>query len=468
MNVRDLGIGEEHLLSLRRNCHYGEREEGASQLLVGVSRIGRDAWTGEAETRLTVHRAMAIRSERMRRTDRSVTWRTDEFVRLLRAARLEGLEPGICHTHPCGAVGFSAQDDANERELVDLAQRRNGPEASLTSLLLEASGRVRARVWSSPDVTPQTLTVREVGKRLVRWLGRDEGSVGVPTFLHRQQLAIGAEAVEELQSLRVGVVGCGGTGSAVATMLARLGVGRLLLIDHDVICETNLNRLHGGRRSDVEAKRQKTEVLSDYISGMGLGTEVATMTTTVSEADCRDGLKGCDVLFGCTDDHWGRALMNSLAFFYLIPVIDMGLGVDVDQGGRLKQLTGRITVLRPGTPCLICRRRINPRRAHDEMLRHRSPVEYARRAKEGYVTDTDVATPAMVTFTTEIACSAINELLAAVTGIRREGWAAERTTRYDLDKTRRTGKKPNPSCPICQSQEYWGLADVEPFLDQVG
>ena len=468
LRLRDIGIAEEQLLALRHNCHYGEVAEGASQLLLGVSRIGRDPWSGKPEGRLTVHRPVEIRTHGMRRTATSVTWRTDDFVRLLRAARLEGLQPGICHTHPGGAVGFSEQDDANERELIDLAQRRNGHKACLTSMLLEASGNLRARVWKSPECAPETLVVRELGSRLVRWPGQDEELVEVPTFLQRQELAIGSQAVQELRGLRVGVVGCGGTGSAVATMLARLGIQRLLLIDHDEIGETNLNRLHGGRRSDVEAGRRKTEVLLEYITSLGLGTKVATLVSAVSEVDCRDGLKSCDVVFGCTDDHWGRMLLNRLAFFYLIPVIDTGLGVDVDERGRLRQLSGRVTVLRPGTPCLICRRHINPRRAHDEMLRHRSKDEYEKRAKQGYVTDTEVATPAMVTFTTETACSAINELLAAVTGTRRDGWAAERTTRYDLDKTRRTGTKADPLCSVCQSQEYWGAGDVDPFLDQIG
>ena len=468
MIFRDLGVVDSDLLSLRRNCFQGESEEGASQMLCGVSRIQRNPWTWEEERRLTIHRAVAIRTDRMRRRVSSVTWKTDEFVRLLAAARTEGLQPGICHTHPRGSSGFSSQDDANERELIDLALRRNGDGTCLVSLLLEGHGGVRARVWTSPDDVPATLTVREVGERLVRWPGEHEQSVQVPAFLDRQELAIGSEAAKELRSLRAGVVGCGGTGSAVATMLARLGVLQLILIDDDLICESNLNRLHGGRRSDVEAGRKKTEVLKNYINEMGIGTQVAAVVAAVSEAKCRDALRSCDVVFGCTDDHWGRSLLNRLAFFYLIPVVDLGLGVDLDDKGRLRQLSGRVTVLRPGTACLICRRHINARRSHDEMLRHRDPEEYERRAKEGYVTDADVATPAMVTFTTEIACAAINEMLAALTGTRRGGWAAERTTRYDLDKTRRTGTKADAACSICQSDGYWGLGDVDPFLDQIG
>src|SRR3712207_6906598 len=47
----------------------------------------------------------------------------------------------------------------------------------------------------------------------------------------------------DLRKLRIGIVGCGGTGSAVAMLLARLGVGQLALFDNDIVDQTNLNRL---------------------------------------------------------------------------------------------------------------------------------------------------------------------------------------------------------------------------------
>ena len=55
-------------------------------------------------------------------------------------------------------------------------------------------------------------------------------------------------AKNALQMLRVGVVGLGGTGSAVAQQLAHLGVTKYTLIDRDDIDVTNLNRLIGARR----------------------------------------------------------------------------------------------------------------------------------------------------------------------------------------------------------------------------
>lgn len=64
----------------------------------------------------------------------------------------------------------------------------------------------------------------------------------MPDWLQRTELLLGAEAVTCLQNARVAVLGLGGVGGAAAEGLCRAGVGHLMLIDHDTIDITNLNR----------------------------------------------------------------------------------------------------------------------------------------------------------------------------------------------------------------------------------
>lgn len=73
--------------------------------------------------------------------------------------------------------------------------------------------------------------------------------------------------------LTVGVVGCGGTGSAVVQLLNRLGVGRMIVIDDDVVEVSNLNRLHGATMQDAQKKAAKVRVVADEVlrSGLGVG-----------------------------------------------------------------------------------------------------------------------------------------------------------------------------------------------------
>ena len=203
-------------------------------------------------------------------------------------------------------------------------------------------------------------------------------------------------------------------------LLARLGVGQLALFDDDIIVDvTNLNRLHGARRADADAMRPKVEVVAREITEHGLGVRAVPIRHWIGDPLCRDALKAGDVIFGCTDDHDGRLLLNRLAYFYLIPVIDMGLAIDPKPNrSGLRDLTGRITVLFPEAPCLLCRGIVDPVAARDEELRRRAPEEYERRKREAYVHGSGDPAPAVVTFTTATACLAVDELLQALTGFR--------------------------------------------------
>ncbi len=62
------------------------------------------------------------------------------------------------------------------------------------------------------------------------------------SIFHRTQLLLGAEAMEKLKKSRVAIFGLGGVGGYVAEALARSGVSRLELIDHDTISPSNINR----------------------------------------------------------------------------------------------------------------------------------------------------------------------------------------------------------------------------------
>ena len=61
-------------------------------------------------------------------------------------------------------------------------------------------------------------------------------------WLAREQLLIGEENIQKLNSSTVAVFGCGGVGSYAVEAMARAGIGNIVLIDGDVVDETNINR----------------------------------------------------------------------------------------------------------------------------------------------------------------------------------------------------------------------------------
>lgn len=58
----------------------------------------------------------------------------------------------------------------------------------------------------------------------------------------RTELLIGKENIEKLNKSKVAIFGIGGVGSFVVEGLARAGIGNFVLIDHDIVSETNINR----------------------------------------------------------------------------------------------------------------------------------------------------------------------------------------------------------------------------------
>lgn len=466
---------EDQYNTLRIHCNVGGTREGACQILCGASSADVDPWNDDGkyrlEMRLTVHRIVPLPPSQVRASEKAVSWDMDCFIGLLRLAREEELHPGICHSHPRSAPAFSHQDDENESHLRDLVRRRNrGREQVLVSVLFRGDRWIDARVWDSQG-RPQPVPVRILGSQFVE-ASRPQDLPGTQVgqgFLQRQMLAVGEDTVARLQHLRVGVIGCGGTGSAVVELLARAGIGRLLLVDPDTVSESNLNRLFGSTRSDVNARRAKVDLLKDHVDRMGLGARVATRQSRLADAATAKLLRVCDVVFGCTDDHLGRLILNRIAYFYFLPVIDLGISVDPRSPDKPARISGRVTVLRPGIACLLCRGVVSPRRAREQGLRHNRPTDYDQQVKEGYITDSDTPTPVVGTFTTETATAGVNELLAGVADLRgSKGWTSERTIRYDIDRCRPTGCMPRDGCPVCSDMDDWGRGDTEPFLDLAG
>ncbi len=440
--------------------------EGAAYVLYRRAQIASDPWNRTSHTKLLVREFIPI--EPTSASSAHVTWKTDSFVAMLQRARNEDLVLGIAHSHPSGFDQFSQQDDDNERELLRTACNRNGQDAQLVSLLLTAEGQMRARVWQYPKHESVVRTITVIGERIqVHAPGRPAASS--PVFA-RQALAFGSALTSTLKLLRVAVIGCGGTGSATAPLLARAGVGQLLLIDDDIVDITNLNRLHGATQEDADAMRPKVEVVAREIARMGLGCRVKPMRGWVNDPAVREALKSCDVVFCCTDDHSGRVFLNRLAYFYLAPVFDMGLAMAVakEPATGMADISARVTTIMPPEPCLLCRGAVDLEIARSEDLKRKNPEEFERRKREAYVRGEGNPNPAVVTFTTETACMAVNELLNRIVGYRKRSMGSEVRRRFLFSEDRATSAPVRHSCPVCGTNDFWGIGDVDPFLDLVG
>ncbi len=165
-----------------------------------------------------------------------------------------------------------------------------------------------------------------------------------------RQSFLGADSDRILHELTVGYVGLGGGGSHVAQQAAHLGIGGHVLVDPDIIEDTNLNRLVSGTAKDVEVKRLKVDIAERTIRGVLPQARIKKCLVSWQEA--LDELKGCDVIVGGLDSVVAKDDLDRFCRRHLIPYIDMGMDVH-DVGGEYL-IAGQVVLSMPGCPCLRC------------------------------------------------------------------------------------------------------------------
>lgn len=165
-----------------------------------------------------------------------------------------------------------------------------------------------------------------------------------------RQSFLGKDSASVLNGTRVAIVGLGGGGSHIAQQLGHLGVGEFVLVDPDVVEDSNLNRLVGGMQRDVTRRTAKTSVAARAIIGVNPQARIWGETTRWQE--CAIALRSCHIIFGCVDSLNEREQLETAARRYLIPYIDIGM--DVQQVNGEFFIGGQVALSMPDRPCLRC------------------------------------------------------------------------------------------------------------------
>jgi len=185
--------------------------------------------------------------------------------RAIGAALEKGTGLAVLHSHPNGFgwQGLSDDDAQTEARIAPSIQAATGlPLVGVT--LAGRTNTWSARIWrrTGPRRYAPTFceSVRSVGRRLSVSLSEDRIGLEVGEELDRTVSAWGHHVQTELAHLTVGVVGVGSVGSVVVESLARIGVGRVVLIDFDRVETINLDRIVGATREDASGGRLKVSV----------------------------------------------------------------------------------------------------------------------------------------------------------------------------------------------------------------
>lgn len=102
-------------------------------------------------------------------------------------------------------------------------------------------------------------------------------------WLERTELLLGYEGVEKLKSSNVLVVGLGGVGAAAAEMIARAGVGKMTIVDGDVIDPTNINRQLPAVHSKIG--EQKAKIVGNKLIDINPELELTVIPDYIPEEE---------------------------------------------------------------------------------------------------------------------------------------------------------------------------------------
>lgn len=177
---------------------------------------------------------------------------------------------------------------------------------------------------------------------------------------HRQTLlpGFGDDAQRRLLASRAFIVGCGALGTVIANMLARAGVGTLVIADRDFIEMTNLQRQVLFDEADVEQGLPKAEAAKRKIAAINSQVTVEAVVDDVNAGNVERLMRGCDVVVDGVDNFETRFLVNDAVVKHGLPYVYGGAVGTVGMSYPILPHTpgGDTAWERAGraTPCLRC------------------------------------------------------------------------------------------------------------------
>jgi adenylyltransferase/sulfurtransferase len=241
---------------------------------------------------------------------------------------------------------------------------------------------------------------------------------------------IGIEGQERLLASRVVVVGCGALGTVQASLLARAGVGELVLIDRDYVEESNLQRQSLFEESDVERVMPKAAAAAEHLARANSACRIRAEVKDLTARNAESLLTPADVIVDGTDNFAARYLVNDVAVKTGTPWV---YGAAVGTRGSL------MPVIPGETACISC---IFP-----EAPSSRQPT-----CETAGVLNTLTATIAAMQVT-----EALKILRGATSALRR------RLTSIDLwsgESSSISASSPDAACPTCGRREFKYLEDT--------
>jgi adenylyltransferase/sulfurtransferase len=248
---------------------------------------------------------------------------------------------------------------------------------------------------------------------------------------------IGESGQQRLAQSHVAIVGCGATGAASASLLARAGVGNLTLIDRDFVETSNLQRQVLFDEADARDALPKAEAARRKIAQFNSAIAVTPHIVDLVPANVRELLAPANLILDATDNFETRYLLNDYAVQQGKPwIYAAAIGAYAATMNVLPAHETAVASDRP-TACLAC---IFPKPPS-------GPVETC---------DTAGILSTAVNFAASIQVTEALKYLTGQSGLMRRSLLS-----YDLwtnDRSEISTASPDPQCSVCAARSFTHLS----------
>lgn len=452
-----LRFAGKHYEKIKQHLFPGDGKEAVAVVLCG-------RYTENNISILLTHEVVLIPHKECERDADFIHWKTDRIVSLLEKADKNNMAILKIHSHPEGYNKFSIVDDKSDKELFTSVFGWVEGDDVHASAIMMPDGNVFGRVFNpSLEQTPISK-VSVAGDNILIW-ETGSGSIKTEPFSFRTRQAFGDKTFETLSKLKIGIVGCSGTGSPTIEQLARLGVGEIVIIDPDIIEDKNLNRILNCTSKDAEDKRPKCEVLKEAVQKIGINTKVVAFNSNLySSKESLNELITCDVIFGCVDSVDGRHLLSLLCNFYLIPYFDIGVKLTADGKGGINSIVAAVNYIQPAKSTLLTRKLYTIEDLESADLYRQNPSEYQEQYNKGYIRGVSVNRPAVISINMSISSIAVNELLNRIHSYKDEHSSDYARVMIDFCGGAIINEKESSFDEDSNAIKWAGRGDCKPFL----
>ena len=362
-----------------------------------------------------------------RRTPKFISWPGQCIEDAIDRAKQHTDAIVLIHSHPGGMLAFSEVDDESDASTMPaLFSAIKAEGFHHGSAIMVPDGSMKARLYHSNREVRMINRITRVGHNIsdIRKLSTEP------------VMPFGAQMTKDFSMLTACVIGVSGTETLVAELLARKGVGHLILIDFDIMEHKNLNRIVNSTTADAEANRAKVEMMAAAIKQYAPNTRVTIINGSIEERDAIIAASGADILFSCVDSMTGRSIAELICQSCVIPLIDLGVTIPTrtDAVGHIHvaDVCGRIDYVRPDGPSLTDRMVITPDGLRREYLLRHAPEAAQKEIEAGYIKGVHEEAPSVMALNMRAAGDAVMEWIARQFDYRHEGNQPYASTVFSL------------------------------------